>query len=224
MANFKLVVVYCDDCIVTGTPSAVKTIKKGVAGSVTISDLGRLKRHLGVNYEFGTDKNGDYILSGMTDYLEAIVRDYEEYIGSDVKERSTPGASVTPPLRSTPEDEIINMEMFRSFVGRILFACGKTEPTIANACRELTSHLTAPNEEHWNALSHLVGYLKTASLQGIKMRTPWLPMSIRTMPVTETIGRVSLVTWSRLEDVLCLGCLRNRLVSLCPQRKQSLWL
>jgi hypothetical protein len=167
-----LVVVYCDDCIVTGTPSAVKTIKKGVAGSVTISDLGRLKRHLGVNYEFGTDKNGDYILSGMTDYLEAIVRDYEEYIGSDVKERSTPGASVTPPLRSTPEDEIINMEMFRSFVGRILFACGKTEPTIANACRELTSHLTAPNEEHWNALSHLVGYLKTASLQGIKMRTP----------------------------------------------------
>ncbi|KAI2492050.1 Reverse transcriptase (RNA-dependent DNA polymerase) [Fragilaria crotonensis] len=64
------------------------------------------------------------------------------------------------------------MEMFRSFVGRILFACGKTEPTIANACRELTSHLTAPNEEHWNALSHLVGYLKTASLQGIKMRTP----------------------------------------------------
>ena len=167
-----LVVVYCDDCIVTGTPTAVKMIKKGVAGSVTITDLGRLKRHLGVNYEFGTDENGDYILSGMTDYLDAIVRDYEEYIGSKVKERSTPGASVTPPLRSTPEDEIISMEMFRSFVGRILFACGKTEPTIANACRELTSHLTAPNEEHWNALSHLIGYLKTKSLQGIKMRTP----------------------------------------------------
>jgi hypothetical protein len=91
---------------------------------------------------------------------------------SDIKEFSTPGASVTPPLRSSPEDEIINMELFRSFVGRILFACGKTEPTISNACRELTSHLTAPNEEHWKALTHLVGYLKSGSFQGIKLREP----------------------------------------------------
>lgn len=112
-------------------------------------------------------------MSYMTDYIEAIVRDYEEYMESDIKEFSTPGASVTPPLRSTPEDEIIDiMEMFRSFVGRILFACGKTEPTISNACRELTSHLTAPNEEHWKALTHLIGYLKSGSFQGIKSRTP----------------------------------------------------
>ena len=167
-----LVVVYCDDCIITGTQSAVTMIKKGISNSVKISDLGKLKRHLGVDYKYGTDEDGDYILSYMTDYIEAIVRDYDEYTESKCKEFSTPGASVTPPLRSTPEDEIINMEMFRSFVGRILFACGKTEPTISNACRELTSHLTAPNEEHWKALTHLIGFLKTGAFQGIKLRTP----------------------------------------------------
>ncbi len=43
---------------------------------------------------------------------------------------STPGAAVTPPLRSSPDDEIIINEMFRSYVGRIMFACGKTEPTL----------------------------------------------------------------------------------------------
>jgi hypothetical protein len=43
---------------------------------------------------------------------------------------------------------------------------------ISNACRELTSHLTAPNEEHWKALTHLVGYLKSGSFQGIKLRVP----------------------------------------------------
>jgi hypothetical protein len=168
-----LVVVYCDDCNITGVQAAVKKIKKGITTSVKISDLGKLKRHLGVDYEFGTDEDADYILSNMTDYIEAIVRtNYEEYMESDIKEFSTPRASVTPPLRSSPEDEIINMELFRSFVGQILFACGKTEPTISNACRELTSHLTAPNEEHWKALTHLVGYLKSGSFQGIKLRLP----------------------------------------------------
>ena len=167
-----LVVVYCDDCIITGVQSAVTMIKKGISAIVKISDLGKLKRHLGVDYEFGTDEDGDYILSNMTDYVQSIVRDYEEYMESEIREFATPGASVTPPLRSTAEDEIINMETFRSFVGRILFACGKTEPIISNACRELTSHLTAPNEEHWKALTHLIGYLKTGSFQGIKLRMP----------------------------------------------------
>jgi hypothetical protein len=123
-----LVVVYCDDCIITGTQSAVTMIKKGISNSVKISDLGKLKRHLGVDYKYGTDEDGDYILSYMTDYIEAIVRDYDEYTESKCKEFSTPGASVTPPLRSTPEDEIINMEMFRSFVGRICLRAAKLSP------------------------------------------------------------------------------------------------
>jgi hypothetical protein len=91
---------------------------------------------------------------------------------STVRGFTTPGAAVTPPLRSTEDDEIIEMERFRSFVGRIMFACGKTEPCISNACRELTSHLTAPNEEHWKSLDHLIGYLKGGTHHGMKMRAP----------------------------------------------------
>ena len=75
-----------------------------------------MKRHLGVDYEFGRDEDGDYILSNMTDYIKAIVRDYKEYMESDIKEFSTPGASVTPPLCLSPKDKIINMELFRLFV------------------------------------------------------------------------------------------------------------
>jgi histone deacetylase 1/2 len=166
------VVVYCDDCIISGFEDIVDKIKFGISKSVTISDLGNLKRHLGVDYEFGSDSEGDYIKAHMTDYIEAIVRDYEVFKESGIKEFSTPGASVTPPLRSSVDDEIIDMEPFRSFVGRILFACGKTEPTLSNACRELSSHLSAPNKEHWKALSHLIGYLKTGGFQGIKLRVP----------------------------------------------------
>jgi hypothetical protein len=167
-----LVVVYCDDSIITGIRKHVDRIKKGISDAVAISDLGNLVRHLGVDYETGRDKSGKYIRSSMTDYLEAIVRDFETDVNAKVKEHKTPGAAVTPPLRSTPEDEIVLQELYRSYVGRIMFACGKSEPAISNACRELTCHLNAPNEEHWNALRHLIGYIKSGDYQGLKMRPP----------------------------------------------------
>ncbi|KAI2489962.1 Reverse transcriptase (RNA-dependent DNA polymerase) [Fragilaria crotonensis] len=166
-----LVVVYCDDCIITGRLKWVNELKMGISKQVKISDLGKLRRHLGVDYEFGHDEHGQYIQSTMKDYHEAMVRDFEKEQYCSIKTFSTPGAAVSPPLRSSPDDEIIMIEEFRSFVGRIMFACGKTEPTLSNACRELTVCL-APNKEHWTALTHLMGYIKTVSNQGIKMRAP----------------------------------------------------
>ena len=167
-----LVVVYCDDSIITGFREHVTRLKKGISDAVTISDLGKLVRHLGVDFAFGTDTNGKYLKSSMTDYLQAIVRDFEKDMESKLKEQKTPGAAVTPPLRSTEEDEIVMQELYRSYVGRLMFACGKTEPTLSNACRELTGHLNAPNNEHWNALRHLIGYIKSGQFQGMKMRAP----------------------------------------------------
>ena len=96
-----IVVVYCDDCIITGHRSAVDQIKKGISRTVKISDLGKLKRHLGVDYDFGKDSEGNYIRSHMTDYMEAIVRDFEKDMERSVKEYKTPGAAVIPPLCST---------------------------------------------------------------------------------------------------------------------------
>jgi hypothetical protein len=167
-----IVVVYCDDCIVTGLRSYVNKIKIGIAKTVKISDLGKLKRHLGVDYEFGSDTNGPFVRCHMTDYMDAIVRDFEKDTTKTIKERQIPGAAVTPPLRSTEDDEIIMQDLFRSYVGRVMFACGKSEPTISNACRELTSHLNAPNKEHVTALEHLIGFVKNGQYQGLKMRAP----------------------------------------------------
>ena len=54
------------------------------------------------------DEHGPYILSSMNEYHESMIRDFEKDIGSSLtKMFSTPGAAVTPPLCSTPEDQII---------------------------------------------------------------------------------------------------------------------
>jgi hypothetical protein len=167
-----IVVVYCDDSIITGFREAVDRLKRGISCAVTISDLEKLVRHLGVDYEFGRDDYGVYIKSSMTEYIESIVRDFEKDFATTLKDYRTPGAAVTPPLHSTSEDEIVRHELFRSYVGRVMFACMKTEPTISNACRELTCHLNAPNETHWTALKYLIGYLKNEGFHGLKMRAP----------------------------------------------------
>jgi hypothetical protein len=153
-----IVAVYCDDSIITGFRIVVDRLKKGMSGAVTISDLGKLVRHLGVDYEFGRDDYGNYIKSSMTEYIESIVRDFEKDLATTLKDYKMPGAAVTPPLRSTPEDEIVLHELFRSYVGRVMFACGKSER--ANDCECMPgAHLPSqcpqcytldcPQESHW---------------------------------------------------------------------------
>jgi hypothetical protein len=107
----------------------------------------------------------------MEAYATNMVSDFVQEFGS-IRDFNTPGPTGAPPTRSSTEDTIIEMEKFRSFVGRLMFAAGKTEPTICNACRELSSHLTAPNAEHWKRLSHLMGYAQTKTLLGYKLRPP----------------------------------------------------
>jgi hypothetical protein len=108
----------------------------------------------------------------MTEYLDSMVCDLEKDMSGSIKTFSTPSAAVTPPLRSSADDEITLNEMFCSYVGRIMFACGATGPTQSNACRELTAHLSVSNEEHWMVLKHLMGYIKQGINQGIKIFAP----------------------------------------------------
>ncbi|KAI2509180.1 hypothetical protein MHU86_5190 [Fragilaria crotonensis] len=83
-----------------------------------------MKRHLGVDYKFGRDEHGQYIQTTMKDYHESMVQDYEKVMSGSIKTFSTRAAVTRSAI-----NEIILIEEFRSFVGRIMFACGKTEPS-----------------------------------------------------------------------------------------------
>ena len=64
-----IVVVYCNDCLITGRAKAVADIKAGISKQVKIEDLGKLSRHLGVDYyKFSCDEHGPYIWSSMNEY------------------------------------------------------------------------------------------------------------------------------------------------------------
>jgi len=166
-----IIIVYCDDCIITGINNTVKSLKEEISKHVKITQPGILTQHLGVNWKFGDDKYGPYLEGSMHEYTKSICNDYEKFMGATIKPQNTPGAHNVKLQKNHDELNIINIDEFRSFVGRILFMARKVDPYLTNSVRELSTHLSSPTEAHWKSLSHLVEYLKNNPMS-LKLRAP----------------------------------------------------
>ena len=96
------------------------------------------------------------------DYIADIITTYEEKFG-ECRNFPTPGYPGKCLLQKH-EGEPVDITGYRSFVGKILFAMKKTYPKLANAARELSSHMENPGEEHWK----LSVYLKHEAEHGLR--------------------------------------------------------
>jgi hypothetical protein len=47
---------------------------------------------------------------------------------------------------------MVELDTYRSIVGKIMYYATKLAPEICNAVRELAGHLSNPGAEHWKAL------------------------------------------------------------------------
>jgi hypothetical protein len=61
---------------------------------------------------------------------------------------------------------------YQSIIGQILYYTTKIAPAMAYAVRELSSHMSNPNEDHWKALGRAVGYLKGYAKYEFTLRAP----------------------------------------------------
>ena len=71
-----LLVNYVDDGIIVGTlEEAVRAIKSKVKATFTITELGPLKKHLGVHYEMKNDRSGNYLEVQMQAFCDDLIKD-----------------------------------------------------------------------------------------------------------------------------------------------------
>ncbi len=77
-----LVVNYVDDGIIAGTNKVIELIKSKISSVFTISDLGPLKKHLGMNYTWKSDKVGEYWEVQMQKFWNDLISDYEKATGT----------------------------------------------------------------------------------------------------------------------------------------------
>ncbi|KAI2503386.1 GAG-pre-integrase domain [Fragilaria crotonensis] len=166
-----MAVVHVDDVLLAGKKETIEKFKLELKKRFNISDLGRLKKHLGVWYDWKTDDNGEsYVVASMTKLEDEIVESFETSVGRSIKEAETPG--YPNKFLSKNKGEPVRMTEYRSIVGKIMYLMTKLAPDLANPARELAQHLSNPGDEHWKALERLVGHIKARYYEGLTYRKP----------------------------------------------------
>jgi hypothetical protein len=150
---------HVDDTILFGPKQEIEWFKVGVKKRFNYSDLGKLKKHLGVWYEWKENNSEErHLIGSMPKLVKEIIESFERHVGREAKEYSTPGTPGISLLKNT--SEIVDAEKYRSIVGKYMYLVTKIFPEGSNTARELTKHFSNPGFEHWKELERVVGYLK----------------------------------------------------------------
>ena len=153
-----MIAVYVDDCLIAGPPKALKWLKDGIRTRFNIDDMGKLKKHLGVWYDWKEDNDGEvYLTASMPKMADEIGAKFEEAMGHPARLSDLPASPGT--VLAKNEGNIVHQTKYRSLIGKMLFYSTKIAPKIANAVRELATHMDNPGEEHWAAAKKLTGYI-----------------------------------------------------------------
>ena len=93
--------VYCDDILLSGIQSEIDTFKTNIKQHLKIKEIGKVKRHLGVDYQIPEDERTLEI--HMTEFIQEIIMDYEKETGKTLKIYDTPGTTSDPLLENIGE-------------------------------------------------------------------------------------------------------------------------
>jgi hypothetical protein len=165
-----MLALYVDDTLCLGHEQEISWLYTNIEKRFKIERLGRLKKHLGIWYEWKQEQGEIIIEATMPQLIKEIINKYETVTNKTVKTYTTPGTPGKTLLKhqGNPED----IDNYRSIVGKIMYLTTKLAPELSNAARELASHLSNPGKEHWDALGRCVGYLKQADNLSLTYRPP----------------------------------------------------
>ena len=140
-----------DDTLAIGKRSKMEEFEKEISKRFNITCQKEVKKHLGVDYEWGEDKIGFYAKASMKNYEKDIVKAFEEADGKSIRTWKTPAYPGTTLVKGT-HTEPYKAEAYRRIVGKIMFWNKKIGVECNNATRELSRFMKNPGKEHWKAL------------------------------------------------------------------------
>ncbi|EYE90211.1 uncharacterized protein EURHEDRAFT_511146 [Aspergillus ruber CBS 135680] len=147
--DFQLVAERADD---------IEWTKNALAKEWEIKDVSDMTYYLGMEVEF---KNGCIHLN-QREYIKDLVQSFG-------LENSHPQTTPLPSglvIDDLPDDSVIIHEYQRG-TGKLQWLAVKTRPDIAEAAGMLARYNTKPTKKCWNALTHVIRYLKGTIDEGI---------------------------------------------------------
>jgi hypothetical protein len=162
---------HVDDTLVCGRKEQITQFYQAFEKHLKIERLGTIRKHLGVWWTFCEEDTGEiYLKASMEDMRNDIINNYEKITGQSARPNQTPGNPGIQ-LKKNQEEPVMLTE-YQSLVGQLLYFTTKIAPPMANAVRELSSHMSNPSEDHWKALGRVIGYLKGHGRYEFTLKAP----------------------------------------------------
>ncbi|CAH9083140.1 unnamed protein product [Cuscuta epithymum] len=157
-AGITLLVVYVDDIVITGSDTAgILALKNFLHSQFQTKDLGSLKYFLGI--EVTRSKKGIFL--SQRKYVLDLLTETGK-LGA--KPNTTP---MVPNVQLTSEGiPFEDPERYRRLVGKLNYLA-VTRPDIAYSVSVVSQYMSSPTVDHWNAVEHILCYLKGTPGRGI---------------------------------------------------------
>ena len=231
--------IFVDDTIAIGNRRELDKLYKEVKKHYNIELMGNLKKHLGITYNWLKLEGETVLETSMPKMEEEIIETYEKYAGETVKPQSTPG--YPGKTLQKHDGEPVDVDQYRSLIGKLLYYMTKVAPEMSNACRELSTYMDSPGPDHWKSVKRAVGYIKGRIGKGLRFRPPknlnlmsYCDSSYATNPddrksVTGTVNTLggTLLNWSsKKQRIVTLSSTEAEYVALseCAQETKFEWM
>ena len=135
--------VLVDDVFISDKPESLKVIKEEIKEEFKISESRKVKKSLGVYYQWGHDAKCMYPKMTMEKDVNKLVEGYKKYTRSDLRIPKTPGAPGKILSKSDLEDPD-NTNKYISFLGQLMWYTNKVGPDVEKVARELAVHMSHP--------------------------------------------------------------------------------
>ena len=96
--------VHVEGVFMAGNMETLEKTKENINLKINIQESGKVKKFLGVYYEWVRDAKGSYTKTTMEKDVNKLVEVYKKYTGIDVKVQKTPVAPDTTPSKSNFEE------------------------------------------------------------------------------------------------------------------------
>jgi hypothetical protein len=150
----KICAVYVDDIILLADNElSMSNIKKEVSSKFIVKDLGELDYFLGIHVRNDVDS----IILSQSSYIERML---ERFSMDQCKPVPTPVDPNVKLVKADEESELVDVTLYQSAVGSLLYLSTRTRPDIAYAVGSVAKYCSKPTKEHWVAVKRIMRYLR----------------------------------------------------------------
>ena len=162
-----IVTAHVDDLLIFGSnQQLIDSMKKRLSSTFRMKELGKVSQYLGIR----VTQTENSISLDQSHYINEIL---ERFGMVDAKPMPTP-MNVSEKLTNdlSPKDDNEKAEMaqipYREAVGCLNYIAQSTRPDIVFAVNQLSRFNNNPGRKHWQAVKHLLRYLKGTAHHGLK--------------------------------------------------------